>query len=376
MDTGCGISEENIPKLFQKFSQVNSDPSKRKVGTGLGLWLCKHICEGMGGSIDVHSQIDFGSSFIVNIPTTTCENKRFISLKSLPLVPSEYPPSPELTPSFRKLRAIVLGSDDYARRVHSTFLEKCNCEIICQSSNQMVAYDCFKRVAGNVELLLVDQDAADSGICKTIRDYEERYKLPRSLILVVGVDMNRIRRKSIRDDSDRQHFDHFIKAPCSLNDIRAAVEEAISKKSFSSSVESIIRKEKVVQNKKVLVIDDDGFCLEIARNFFEGSKIDTFLASSSDQGFEILKKSAEEIGCIMIDYEMPEMNGKELMLLIKEYWTYRNMKPVPIYCCSGNVDTEFKDNMKQSGFTEVYAKPLNWRKILADVKMVLANDRS
>jgi len=374
MDTGCGISEENIPKLFQKFSQVNNDPSKRKIGTGLGLWLCKHICEGMGGSIDVHSQVDFGSSFVVNIPTVTCENKRFISLKSLPLVPSEYPSSPELTPSFRKLRAIVLGSDDYARKVHSTFLEKCNCEIICQSNNQMTAYDCFKRLAGNVEIVLVDQDAADNGICKTIRDYEGRYKLPRSLILVVGIDSNRIRRTSIREDSpERQHFDRFIKAPCSLNDIRAAVEEAISKKSFSNAASPVIKREPIKQNKKVLVIDDDGFCLEVARNFFEGAKIETFLASSSDQGFEILKRSSDEIGCIMIDYEMPEMNGKELMLLIKEYWNYMDFRGVPIYCCSGNTEKEFKENMKQSGFTEVYAKPLNWRKVLADVKMVLAD---
>ena len=48
-DSGCGISEENISKLFNKFSQVNDDPNKRKIGTGLGLWLCKKLCEKMGG---------------------------------------------------------------------------------------------------------------------------------------------------------------------------------------------------------------------------------------------------------------------------------------------------------------------------------------
>lgn len=40
-DTGCGMSEEAMSKLFVKFSQVHAEASKRKVGTGLGLWITR-----------------------------------------------------------------------------------------------------------------------------------------------------------------------------------------------------------------------------------------------------------------------------------------------------------------------------------------------
>ena len=48
-DTGHEINEENTSELFKKFSQVCIDPSKRKLGTGLGLFITKELCERMGG---------------------------------------------------------------------------------------------------------------------------------------------------------------------------------------------------------------------------------------------------------------------------------------------------------------------------------------
>ena len=65
-DSGCGIKEEDIPKLFQKFGQVGTLDQKR-LGTGLGLWILKDYCTKMEGNIIVHSVIKHGSTFIVLI---------------------------------------------------------------------------------------------------------------------------------------------------------------------------------------------------------------------------------------------------------------------------------------------------------------------
>ena len=67
-DTGVGIREEDIPKLFRKFQQLG-DPAKRDTGgSGLGLAICKEIIEQHGGKIWINSQESKGSSFHFTLP--------------------------------------------------------------------------------------------------------------------------------------------------------------------------------------------------------------------------------------------------------------------------------------------------------------------
>lgn len=67
-DTGIGISEENIGKIFESFSQASSDTTRKFGGTGLGLTISKQLIELQGGNIQVKSTIGKGTSFIFTIP--------------------------------------------------------------------------------------------------------------------------------------------------------------------------------------------------------------------------------------------------------------------------------------------------------------------
>ena len=67
-DTGIGLTIENISKLFQAFSQVDSSLSRKFDGTGLGLAMAKQLAELHGGSIAVASQENQGSRFVVWLP--------------------------------------------------------------------------------------------------------------------------------------------------------------------------------------------------------------------------------------------------------------------------------------------------------------------
>jgi signal transduction histidine kinase len=71
-DTGIGMAEKDLAKLFQDFAQVNASTSKYG-GTGLGLAVSQRLCALMGGGITVTSEVGHGSSFVVRVPAEICE---------------------------------------------------------------------------------------------------------------------------------------------------------------------------------------------------------------------------------------------------------------------------------------------------------------
>jgi len=68
MDTGIGISAENMPKLFQPFIQIDNALNRQNVGTGLGLALVKQIVELHGGKVGLTSELGVGSCFMIDLP--------------------------------------------------------------------------------------------------------------------------------------------------------------------------------------------------------------------------------------------------------------------------------------------------------------------
>ena len=70
-DSGQGIHKQHLPTLFQRFGQTELGRSF-STGTGLGLYLCRQIVEGHGGTITCESEVGIGTTFFVSLPTKHC----------------------------------------------------------------------------------------------------------------------------------------------------------------------------------------------------------------------------------------------------------------------------------------------------------------
>ncbi len=127
-DTGIGISEEQLQRIFLPFSQADSSTTRKYGGTGLGLTISKQLIEIIGGELSVSSTLGEGSSFTVSLPLATVDENDMVENWGV----VENPPAPAKSSSkhhqLNGLRILVAEDNGVNQKLISRILKKFGAE--------------------------------------------------------------------------------------------------------------------------------------------------------------------------------------------------------------------------------------------------------
>lgn len=218
VDTGIGMSEEAIGRLFQRFSQVESGVDRRFGGAGLGLDISRTLARLMGGELSVSSKPAVGSTFTLQLPLPVCDAPPLPTppQAATPLTTSEQDDFPAQPPG-RRWRVLVAEDHPVNRKMMAALLGKLECDVtFCE--NGQVAVDTaqqhpFDLVFMDIHMPVMDGLAATRLLRQSGLDHQT---LP--IVALTADVMN-----EARDKAMQAGVNEFLSKPVRLPELQASL---------------------------------------------------------------------------------------------------------------------------------------------------------
>ena len=340
-DTGCGISEEFMPHLFEAFAQEHSGTTAIYGGTGLGLAICKNLVAMMDGSIQVRSIVGVGSEFTVEVKLGISEESRIRYLKK-----PHY--------NFSELKALVVDDDVTVCEYAAITLKEIGV------TSEWV--DSGKKAVDRVEERWEKKEYYDLVIIDWKMPQMDGIETARRIRRIVGPDVTII----IMTAYDWAAIEHEAKL--------AGVNLLMSKPMFKSSLISVFEKAfhqkqddavtELKENfsfagKRVLLAEDHPLNVEVATRLLERKGLQVDHAENGLRAMELFTASPPGYyDAILMDIRMPEMDGLQAAYNIRR-WRKEDSKTIPIIAMTANAFDEDIQKSKAAGMNAHLAKPID-----------------
>ena len=167
-DTGIGMSEDYLPHLFELYAREQRFGTSQTVGTGLGMPITKSLVTQMGGSIEVESQLDVGTTFTVTLPFSPAPAEDPAACAATPAVAAEMPEGGEAE-VLRGARVLLAEDNEINMEISTELLSGAGVEVI-QAWNGREALDAFAASEpGSVDAILLDMKMPEMDGCEAAR---------------------------------------------------------------------------------------------------------------------------------------------------------------------------------------------------------------
>ena len=336
-DTGIGIKEEDIGKLFNAFQQVDNRRTRNVEGTGLGLAICASLLELMNGSIDVKSVYGEGSSFTVRIP------QKVISWE----------------PAIEVQNAEKKAAIGYWKSSSDAFFY----EVLNHMNVEAYRLNDFSELdtlLASKEATLKDKEivlfTSYSIYNKELRDVVKNYP---NIKFSVTCDYS-----AKTEDSEANV--RFLRKPYST----LAIAAALNNEAIHVPVEEAFEFDYIAPDARILIVDDNEVNLAVAEGILEPLRMHIDTATSGKQAIRMI--DSEKYDIVFMDHMMPELDGVETTKLIRK--NHPELSDMPIIALSANAVAEAKKMFHEEGLDDFVAKPIEVRTITSKIKQWLPEE--
>jgi len=278
-DTGIGMTEAQLGKLFEAFSQAEAGTSRRYGGTGLGLVISRHFCQMMGGDIAVESAAGHGSTFTVTLPAEVARHDEPVGAQFIAPDDSSLSPHPaSLAPS---PVALVIDDDPATRDLLARFLRAEGFGVLVASSGEEGL-----RLARQVHPALVTLDVLMPGmdgwaVLGALKSDPATADIPVVLLTILDD----------RDLGFALGATDYLTKPVDRERLMTLVRKYVPQD----------------QQHRALVVDDDPATREMLRRMLERDGWTVSEAANGRAGLERVASSPFDL--VLLDLMMPELDG-------------------------------------------------------------------
>ena len=336
-DTGIGIDEEFIPKIFEAFTQEDGSRSNKYGSTGLGMAITKNIIELMNGTIEVSSEKGVGTEFSVTITLKNAEHQGPVTNYVDP----------------KDMRILVVDDEEIAAEHARIVLDEVGIAAdTCsdgETALQMLEVQHMKNEPYN--LVLLDWKMPGMDGVQVAKEIRERYDNETTVIILTAFNWD-----DIMDDAIHTGVDSFLAKPLFASNVIDEFERIARKNSMS------IYKDKEradLKGRHVLMAEDVMINAEIMKQIITMREAEIDHAENGRIALEMFEKSpAGYYDAILMDVRMPEMDGLEATRAIRAL-DRPDAQTVPIVALTANAFDEDVQRSLQAGMNAHLSKPVD-----------------
>ena len=337
-DTGIGMTDEQMSRLFSSFEQADGSISRRFGGTGLGLAISKNIIESMGGKIWAESTPGNGSSFYFEIGLKTpsgAETSQEINL------PDGF--------------SVLIADEDELSGIYLKSILESHENIRCDYATDR--FDAVDMLRDSLEsktpydLIFIDHDIAGTDWIETAKNIPGLFNPETAVVIAPFLVWN-----EIESDIKSCGISRNIAKPLFACDVRELLARHIGVAELKA-IESTTN-EVDFSKVRVLLAEDIDINREIFITLFEYTGMNIDIAENGRIAVDKVKNNPNGYDIIIMDIQMPEMDGYEATRTIRALGV-GNSAEIPIIAMSANALVEDVERCLASGMNDHLPKPID-----------------